>query len=1125
MNNQKINLVYDKTGNPYQCNDISQDIYATEVPTSSWYTVSRASCTLSWWVIIWDWQNNILTLSWSNIWQQLWWKYQICTNGNLLPSSSTYYYSCKNIGEWWDFDNTCKWLGCKSWYIRSTSSWPQCLYEWSNVILAYPTIWSFGLPTSGTLSWYPTQWWNNDYTVYISDDSALEWTSYSVWSNLKYNYSWLSEWKTYYWKVKTKSQVNSSKELISETRSFTTVWTIAQSGSWGTTIIYQWSGSTVFADPCPSWTICRADEVFISYVWWNWVNYAKWDFWESTRTQDVLYGDPGTSVYKIDNKSDWIAKFKVKFQDYSSGTTNTSWRYISQASSFDVSNAIDIWWTDGTKNMYMDLSDWCVQLTWWEISVLAKTACNIKFYYRSDTAIAAKQNYSSWSLWVMKWYIENTDKLNSNWESNNTSVNWQWDKNITYTNPTTPITMMWKSINFQVDLRITYDSTTSSWAWLVSTWIYSLWKSLRDADNLYGIENNLTFKLDNKSPASAYFKVKMADNSSGTTSSTTLAYNTESNLISDTNVLNIGWDTRVNKNFYFKKTPDCVTDSKWFRVYPGKTCLITFVWRSDDIISSRNNYTSSDTNFGKFIFENTESSNSYWRNLNSMNDEFTSSSTPVNIKIKWLDDYILDLLISYVSATWVWGSNHDFWYSAKDSTNFYWVDNKLVYTISNRKNWPAYFKLKLADAFSGTIIWTWSQTWTGLTYTSDATSYSATNAMDIWWEKILSSDRWASNLYWEKSSDCIIDSLWYKINWNTTCTITFHGRSDPNLALFTWSTTQIAKFFIENTNPTYTPWWNTSPNSEYTSSVSPVSLKMWSSGYILPNLSFTYISSNKETWEPSNDASSGNFGTSTRTSTSSTVLPTDLAYWKSLTYKIKNTWNVETYFKIQLWWWDSTRLAKTLTYFNPKNQVPTSTATAISIFGSATDTLNIWSDSLNNFYYNNWDFNQSNACPLDSRWYKLDWLQECYITLFYRWDISVPGKFTNIFSLNFDPTQRIASNDTWQTPTYKFQWKTEGYTFYLTNYIESEAIWFIKLNLTVYWTVIEWYWQAEWLWWICFDESCGAKLSRDAVTWKVTWYALSEAFWWIGMTNNVYFYQNATTSWYGQSEWLWWLKF
>jgi hypothetical protein len=212
------------------------------------------------------------------------------------------------------------------------------------------------------------------------------------------------------------------------------------------------------------------------------------------------------------------------------------------------------------------------------------------------------------------------------------------------------------------------------------------------------------------------------------------------------------------------------------------------------------------------------------------------------------------LLISYQSSTGAGGGKHDFGTSPKDGDNFYGTDTKMIYTLANRKNGVAYFKLKLADAFSGTIIGTGSQTWTTLTDTPHLSSFNDVQVLDIGGEKILNSERWASNLYWEKSAECIPDSTYgYKVIGNSTCTITFHGRSDPSLAEHTSTSTNIAKFTIENTYGMYSPWLNEGLNDEYTSIANPVLLKMKSAGYVLPNIDFTYIATIKQSGETATD--------------------------------------------------------------------------------------------------------------------------------------------------------------------------------------------------------------------------------------------------------------------------------
>lgn len=268
--------------------------------------------------------------------------------------------------------------------------------------------------------------------------------------------------------------------------------------------------------------------------------------------------------------------------------------------------------------------------------------------------------------------------------------------------------------------------------------------------------------------------------------------------------------------------------------------------------------------------------------------------------------------------------------------NFYGTDKLVRYSFANRRNGIAYFKIKLADAFGGTIYGTGAQTWSGLTYTPSLSSYADSLALDIGGEKILNSTRWASNLYWDKSAECQVDATYgYKIVGNQTCTVTFHGRADPFLATFTGASVDIAKFSVENTYPVYTKWLNsTGANNEYTNDASPVLLKMRSSGFRLPNLNFAYLASSKESAEPATDAGSGSFGTSTRSTSGATILPTDRAYWKALVYRITNTGNIETFFQVRMAGGASSRLTVPFSYFDPLNQRPTPSdaASADAIF-------------------------------------------------------------------------------------------------------------------------------------------------------------------------------------------------
>jgi hypothetical protein len=705
----------------------------------------------------------------------------------------------------------------------------------------------------------------------------------------------------------------------------------------------------------------------------------------------------------------------------------------------------------------MDLGTDCIDTGTTEYQVKARTTCIVKFFARTDATFSALNKYSSGSLNFASFFIENTDKLNSNWE-NNTTLNGQGDTNKTYTTSTAPIPLPIKATDYQIDLLIAFDSLSGAGAGpLTTTGAYTFGRSDRTNDDILGNTNTLKFKIENRSDASAYFKLKAADVSSGSLNSLTYSNISDLSSMSDVGVMNVGGDARVTTNFYWQKTPDCILDARGYRIYPRKSCYVTFYGRSDDELSRKNNYTSNNVPYVNFYVENTEGPYSSWLNP-SINGVFTNSGTPASLRMGGLDSYLLDLRIMYGSGSQASPTKHDFGTSAKAGTNFYGQDTTLIYHLVNSRNGPAYFKIKLADAFSGTIYGTGAKTWSGLTYTNALTSYTDTGVMDIGGEYILGGERWASNLYYEKSSDCQVDALGYKIAGNKTCTITFHGRSDPSLASFTGTSVPIAKWFIENTHPVYSKWLtNSGSNDEYTNSSIPVTLKMKSSGYVMPNLVATYASSSKQSGEPTNDAGADNFGTSTRNEASPTILPGDNAYWKSLTYTINNVGNIETYFKLQLGGGDSSRLLRTLAYRDPQNIfiTPSTSQTDVTTAFNGSNVINIGSDSRNNFYWANGDASGLNGCEINSRGYKMQPNATCSVTFYYRGDISVPGNSTNIMQFLLDPTQRVVSNDVWTMPIRKVTGKTYGFMFPLQNYIFSESMGYIKLNLEVTGTMIE----------------------------------------------------------------------
>ncbi len=89
---------------------------------------TRASCTIGA-TTLEDGGNQITTLAGLTIGSQIGWKYQTCNNGTVLPSDSSFFYTCKNLGEGADFDNICTWTACKNGYSAKTDGTAGCVYE------------------------------------------------------------------------------------------------------------------------------------------------------------------------------------------------------------------------------------------------------------------------------------------------------------------------------------------------------------------------------------------------------------------------------------------------------------------------------------------------------------------------------------------------------------------------------------------------------------------------------------------------------------------------------------------------------------------------------------------------------------------------------------------------------------------------------------------------------------------------------------------------------------------------------------------------------------------------------------------------------------------------------------
>jgi hypothetical protein len=79
-------------------------------------------------------------------------------------------------------------------------------------------------------------------------------------------------------------------------------------------------------------------------------------------------------------------------------------------------------------------------------------------------------------------------------------------------------------------------------------------------------------------------------------------------------------------------------------------------------------------------------------------------------------------------------------------------------------------------------------------------------------------------------------------------------------------------------------------------------------------------------------------------------------------------------------------------------------------------------------------------------------------------------------------------NDSWTAPVCAAQ------NIQFNQYVFSETIGWTKLNLDVLGPTVTGYAESENIGWICFSNSCGANVTRNAITGKLSGYALSEMF-------------------------------
>lgn len=496
-----------------------------------------------------------------------------------------------------------------------------------------------------------------------------------------------------------------------------------------------------------------------------------------------------------------------------------------------------------------------------------------------------------------------------------------------------------------------------------------------------------------------------------------------------------------------------------------------------------------------------------------------------------------------VSVSFIWCSNStnpstcwpdkptswkdSFWTLPRDWNNYYWKEWLLSYKIANSSDWQAKFKVRLQglklNNSESTPDYTETTSYIRDTLISDwYDNWFSDRVIDLWKEWI------TSNLYWDlwqwqNSSgwnSCWYDATgwYYVVNAKADCYITVHGRPDANVS-WAWEV-DVAKFLIDNVirDATTSSW----KHNWWTERV----LSMRSSWFDTTSLiSMTFSTGSKQAWEPANDISSDNFWTSTRID----PLPKIdwYGYWKSMTYTLSNTNTTTTYFKMMIGWWTWT-LAKPLKWTLPNTWAdPENTW---SFLYTNPTVLDIWTTGNNvwNIYRKNGDLAWANACATSptgtniGKWYIIPWSSSCKITMYFRSEVSIWTTFDNAL-MRLQLRAQPKSNYTY-TDRYIYG-RANWWNFTFNNYIQSEILWWIKLNVNVTWYNSYWYAESENTWWICFDATCWAQITRNPTTWQLTWYALSEAFWWIDVSQIFLRNANNDISWYAASESAWWLFF
>jgi len=572
LNKQWINLAYNYNNEPMTC---SWDIFSVNIWTNSWTIQEWVPCLNSVWVYIPHGTNEVINLNGTTLNTQMWWKYKVCNNWVMDKNwvgatwDSDYYYSCKDLWFWAQFDEKCNWLWCASWYSVNNST-PWCIEDMWWVTLASPQNWAYWIPTNGFLSWYPAKnldssWY---YKVYLgSANNMFEIINWTSTTDTSVAFWWLNTSKMYFWKVQACDSEWNCKD--SAVYSFTTSWDWTSSSSpsdWTST-----TTTSLWNTYCPAWVICRADELVISYIWcnpWNssYNDCKKDDFWTSERDGNYYYWKTKTLWYKLSNNSDWIVKFKVQL--WWTWSLSEKW----SSTGYDDSTAIDLWWDNLSNNLYWNAGAWCS----WDVSswyyVNPKTACFINVYFRWDPFVT----FTNTSIAKIKFI--NNDTINSDWPD--TEIPFKWNAGwyatwipLIVTTLATKYKQIWEPTEDTITQYDFDESTIMSWS------LYGYWKAL-------------TFNIANPNSTDSYFKPYFLDKTwnkyvvdmvnSSAWSNADFSWSGKS-----IDLLNNWIGNFYRNNWDFTLTSPCGSYNRLMKVSWSSSCKITVFYRWDVAISTK----------------------------------------------------------------------------------------------------------------------------------------------------------------------------------------------------------------------------------------------------------------------------------------------------------------------------------------------------------------------------------------------------------------------------------------------------------------------------------------------------------------------------------------------------------